>query len=50
MVDDTRVTIVCNKKMTDVERVPLIEIQPYSITCVMWEIRQCYMLCYSRLV
>ena len=35
MVDDTRVTIVWNKKVTDVETVPLIEIQPYSITCVM---------------
>lgn len=35
MVDDTRVTIGCNKKVSDVERVPLIEIQPYSITCVM---------------
>ena len=29
MVDDRRVTIVWNKKVTDVERVPLIEIQLY---------------------
>ena len=35
MVDDTRVTIVWNKKVTDVERVPLIEIQRYLVTCVM---------------
>ena len=35
MVDDIRVTIVWNKKVTDVERVPLIEIQPYLITFVM---------------
>ena len=41
MVDDTKVTIVWNKKVTDVERVPLIEIQPYLVTCVMCETRQC---------
>ena len=41
MVDDTKVTIVWNKKVTDVERVPLIEIQPYLVTWVMCETRQC---------
>ena len=35
MVDDRRVTIVWNEKVTDVERVPLIEIQLYLVTCVM---------------
>lgn len=41
MVDNTQVTIVWNKKVTGVERVPLIEIQPFLVTCVMCEIRQC---------